>query len=99
MKMLTRIFHTKSIAACGRLINTALDSACDLDRMDHTAAASHFDSLAPARLALSGLPAAVYPTVSRQVVLSFRLLFISLVRRFATIQYEILGLREPLFGT
>ncbi|MDH4470758.1 MAG: hypothetical protein QE493_07320 [Verrucomicrobiae bacterium] len=34
---LARIFHTKSITACGKLIITALVSNCDLDSMKHTA--------------------------------------------------------------
>ncbi len=34
---LTRIFHTKSITACGKLLITALVSNCDLDSMKHTA--------------------------------------------------------------
>ena len=38
----TRIFHGKSIPACGRLMPTTLDSNFDLDGMKHTAAASKF---------------------------------------------------------
>ncbi|MDH4470367.1 MAG: hypothetical protein QE493_05275 [Verrucomicrobiae bacterium] len=34
---LTRIFHTKFITACGKLIITALVSNCDLGSMRHTA--------------------------------------------------------------
>ncbi|MCF7729276.1 MAG: hypothetical protein K9M81_02795, partial [Chthoniobacterales bacterium] len=33
IKKLTRIFHTKSITACGKLIITALVSNCDLGGM------------------------------------------------------------------
>ncbi|MDH4469503.1 MAG: hypothetical protein QE493_00830 [Verrucomicrobiae bacterium] len=36
-KNLARIFHTKSITACGKLLITALVSNCDLDSMKHTA--------------------------------------------------------------
>ncbi|MCF7729406.1 MAG: hypothetical protein K9M81_03450 [Chthoniobacterales bacterium] len=34
---LTRIFHTKSITACGKLIITALVSNCDLGSMKQIA--------------------------------------------------------------
>ncbi|MCF7729738.1 MAG: hypothetical protein K9M81_05145 [Chthoniobacterales bacterium] len=37
LKALARIFHTKSITACGKLIITALVSNCDLGGMKHTA--------------------------------------------------------------
>ncbi len=39
---LTRIFHTKSITACGKLIITALVSNCDLDSRDSYIPASKY---------------------------------------------------------
>ncbi|MDH4469557.1 MAG: hypothetical protein QE493_01115 [Verrucomicrobiae bacterium] len=37
IKILTRIFHTKSITACGKLIITASASNCSSGCMKHTA--------------------------------------------------------------
>ncbi|MCF7729484.1 MAG: hypothetical protein K9M81_03850 [Chthoniobacterales bacterium] len=53
LSTLTRIFHTKSITACGELIITALVSNCDLGGMKHTA--RHQNARLPYPISLSGL--------------------------------------------